>query len=150
MCIRDSTNPDALRVLDELEGEGVRVFRESPIASPEELDGVNGSVERYFAEWGEPCRYVVSDCDIDMSVADPRALDVYDELLNRFGHLESVGPMLRIRDIPRDYPLFNRAMNRHIEQFWHHMPTFEETSFGRVAVLATGIDTTFALHRAGE
>lgn len=145
-----STDPEALRVLSELEDEGIRVFRHSPIATPEELDRVNDSVERYFADWGEPGRYVVSDCDIDMSVADPRALEVYDELLNRFPHLECVGPMLRIRDISPDYPLFNRAMNRHIEQFWRHRPRFEEISFGPVAVLATGIDTTFALHRAGD
>lgn len=145
-----STDPDALRTRDELECEGVQVFRESPIASPEELDGVNDSVERFFAEWGEPSRYVVSDCDIDMSVSDPRALDLYDHMLNRFVQLECVGPMLRIRDVPRDYPLYNRAMNRHVEQFWRHKPTIVETSFGPVAVLATGIDTTFALHRAGD
>jgi hypothetical protein len=41
-------------------------------------------------------------------------------------------------------------MNRHIEQFWRHLPTFTETSFGRTAVLAAPVDTTFALHRAGE
>lgn len=41
-------------------------------------------------------------------------------------------------------------MNRHIEQFWHRIPKFVHTTFGRVAVLEARIDTTFALHRAGE
>jgi hypothetical protein len=41
-------------------------------------------------------------------------------------------------------------MNRHIEQFWRHEPAWMETSRGRIACLAAPIDTTFALHRAGE
>jgi hypothetical protein len=120
------------------------------ITSPDDLNRVNETVESYFSDWAEPGRYVVSDCDIDMSIADPRALDVFEELLNKFRRIDCVGPMLRIRDIPRSYPLFNRVMNRHIEQFWMRMPTFEETSFGQIAILDTQIDTTFALHRAGE
>jgi hypothetical protein len=41
-------------------------------------------------------------------------------------------------------------MNRHIEQFWHREPSWTETSFGRVAYMDAPIDTTLALHRAGE
>ena len=41
-------------------------------------------------------------------------------------------------------------MNRHIEQFWHRQPLWAETSFGRVAYLDAPIDTTMAMHRAGE
>ena len=58
--------------------------------------------------------------------------------------------MLRISDIPQDYPLFNRVMNRHIEQFWQHDALIVEDRNGDVAVLECVIDTTFALHRAGE
>lgn len=145
-----STDPNTLQVLDELEKSGIEVFRYPPITSANDLNQVNETIQAYFSKRGESVRYVVSDCDIDMSVADPRALDVYDELLNNFGSVECVGPMLRIRDIPLNYPLFNRVMNRHIEQFWHSVPTFVQTSVGKIAVLETVIDTTFALHRAGE
>jgi len=145
-----STDLETIATLKDLEESGVSVVRRPAIHSPDELDGIDETVSAYFADWAEPGRYVVSDCDVDMSSADPRALDVYDELLNIFRRVECAGPMLRIRDIPRTYPLFNRAMNRHIEQFWQHVPTVTETSFGEVAVLPSAIDTTFALHRAGE
>lgn len=145
-----STDPDTTAILNELEKGGIKVFRYPAIHSDTELNRVDETVQSYFSEWGEPGRYVVSDCDVDISVADPRVLDVYDELLNNFRRIECVGPMLRIRDIPRSYPLFNRAMNRHVEQFWRHLPTITETSFGEVAILPATIDTTFALHRAGE
>ena len=82
-------------------------------------------------------------------MADPGALSVYDELLDRFPGVESVGPMLRISDVPRSYPLFNRVMNRHVRRFWRHRPSIAATSAGPVAFLRTVIDTTFALHRAG-
>ena len=145
-----STDPGTLAVLDELEMDGIRVFRCPAIASADELNQVNETVQTYFSDWAEPGRYAVSDCDVDLSIADPVTLDVYDELLNKFRRVECVGPMLRIRDIPRNYPLFNRVMNRQVEQFWGHCPTLVETSFGEVAVRESTIDTTFALHRAGE
>jgi hypothetical protein len=145
-----STDVETVAILKELEEGGVSVFRYPAIRSDDDLNRIDETVTAHFADWAEPGRYVVSDCDVDMSSADPRALDVYDELLNTFRRVECAGPMLRIRDIPRTYPLFNRVMNRHIEQFWRHVPTLTETSFGEVAILPAAIDTTFALHRAGE
>ena len=145
-----STDPETISVLERLERTGTRVFRRSTLASADDLNKVNETVQAVFANWAEPSRYIVSDCDIDMAVAAPEALDVYDELLNVFWRVDSVGPMLRIHDIPPTYPLFNRVMNRHIEQFWHRQPLWAETSFGRVAYLDAPIDTTMAMHRAGE
>jgi hypothetical protein len=92
----------------------------------------------------------VTDCDIDLSVTAPNALDVYDALLNIFRRAECAGPMLRIHDIPRNYPLYNRVMNRHIEHFWRHEPVILTTSQFQVAIQQAPIDTTFAMHRAGE
>ena len=145
-----STAPSTLAVLESLGREGVAVVRAAPIDSPDDLNEVDRTVQRYFADWDEPARYAVSDCDVDLSSADDDVLEVYDELLNTWRRAECVGPMLRIRDIPAQYPLFNRVMNRHIGQFWRHAPTFTETSRGTVAVLPAVVDTTFALHRAGE
>lgn len=145
-----STDRATLRVLDKLEAKGTKVVRKSAIASADDLNLVNHTVRDYFAGWAEPARYVVSDCDVDLSVADPLALDVYDELLNLFRRAECVGPMLRIRDIPPTYPLYNSVMNRHIEQFWCNQPSIKKTAYGDVAVQEAPIDTTFALHRAGE
>ncbi len=145
-----STDPHTHAALNELELEGIKIFRRAAISSPDELNQVDDTIQAYFAEWAEPARYVVSDCDIDLSIADPTALDVYDELLNTHRRAECVGPMLRIRDIPSAYRMFNRVMNRHIKQFWRHSPELVETSWGEVALQKCSIDTTFALHRAGE
>jgi hypothetical protein len=145
-----STDPSTLSFLQELENGGTRVVRNPAIASADDLNQVDATVRGFFRDWAEPARYVVSDGDIDMTIAAPEALDVYDELLNTHRQVECVGPMLRIADIPAHYPLFNRVLNRHIEQFWNQRPDWTETSFGPVAHLHTGIDTTFALQRAGE
>jgi hypothetical protein len=145
-----SGDPRTLALLDELQNQGVKIARRAPITDVNQLDQVDETVREIFADWGEPQRYLVSDCDIDLSVAAPEALDAYDELLNRRRKVEAVGPMLRIRDLPLDYPLFNHAMNRHIQQFWRHTPELIETRFGEAAALECRIDTTMALHRAGE
>jgi len=145
-----STDPETLQILDELEGIGVRVFRMSAIISADELNLVDRTVQAYFAERAQPVRYVVSDCDVDLSVADPLALQIYDLLLDKLKHVECVGPMLRISDIPSNYPLYNWVMNRHIKLLWSKLPTIERTSMGEVAFQLARIDTTFALHRAGE
>jgi len=145
-----SAQPETIALLDQLEREGVRVFRRGPIAQADDLNLVNETVTQYFSEWAEPARYVVTDCDIDVSTAAPNMLKVFDDLLNRFRRVQAVGPMLRIRDIPKDYPLYNRAINRHVEQFWRQDPRFVDTAYGEVAFQETSIDTTFALHRAGE
>jgi hypothetical protein len=152
IVVHDNGSNDGatLEVLQRLEQEGVRVVRRPAICAPDELNNVDETVQAYFSDFAEPCRYVVSDCDVDLSVADPRALDVYDELLNKVRNVECVGPMLRIRDVPRTYPLFKRAMNRHIEQFWRLTPIIRQTSWGEAAILESAIDTTFALHRAAE
>jgi hypothetical protein len=145
-----STDPDTLQILSDLEASGVRVYRRPAITSADELSGVDSTIADFFANWCEPSRYIVTDCDIDMSVAESNVLDIYDELLNMFRKVECVGPMLRIRDIKQSYPLFSWVMNRHIEQFWSKQPSWGDTSHGKVAFQECLIDTTFALHRAGE
>ena len=145
-----STYPETLTVLSELEGSGIKVFRYPAIHSAEEVNRIDETVSSYFADWGEPCRYVIAECNVNISAADPRALDVYDELLNTYPKVACVGPMLRIRDIPRAHPLFTNFMNHHIEQFWQHKPAIAKTSFGEVAIVPAAVDATFALHRAGE
>ncbi|TPL80671.1 polysaccharide pyruvyl transferase family protein [Mesorhizobium sp. B2-3-12] len=145
-----SDDPETLHVLDDLESEGCIIYKRGKIFNQDELNNVDETIKDYFSSWAQPTRYVVTDCDIDLSAANADALDVYDELLDRYTSVQCVGPMIRIRDVPHDYPLFQEVMNRHIEQFWHRKPEWVETSHGRVASIDVLIDTTFALHRAGE
>lgn len=145
-----STDPATLEVLAALEADGVAVHRGPRLSGPADLAGVNRTIAAFFADWSEPCRYAVTDCDIDLSVADPTAIDVYDELLDAFRGRGCVGPLLRIRDVSRHHPLFNGIMNDHVARIWNRRPTWVDTSHGRLAVQECLIDTTFAVHRAGE
>jgi hypothetical protein len=111
---------------------------------------VNESVDRYFLNWNEPSVYVVSDCDVDITLAESDVLEVYKSLLSHFRRAECVGPMLRVRDIPHHYSLRNRALNRHIDQFWKNEPVLDERDGLTFAYQEAAIDTTFAMHRAGE
>lgn len=145
-----STDPETLRVLEQLSNSGSKLYRYAAISEPEELNQVNISVQRYARETQYEGPYVVTDCDVDLSEARPDALRTYLELLHRFPDAECAGPMLRISDIPRSYPLFNRVMTRHITQFWARQPEWVDLPIGRVAYLRHRIDTSFAVHRAGS
>ncbi len=145
-----STDPETLDVLDRLEKGNAEVVRAAAIHCADDLSLVNRTVRDFFSR-NAPSPYVVSDCDIDIGVADPRALNLYLELLRLFPDAQCVGPMLRIRDVPPTYPLFNMMMNLHIGQFWRRRPSWVETvTAGRIAYLRSPIDTTFAVHREGE
>lgn len=145
-----SDDPATMCVLDDLTSKGIKVERCCQIYTADDLNSVNNTVVSFFADWAEPARYVVSDCDIDIGIASASALRVFDELLNLNRHVESVGPMLRIEDIQQSYPLYAHVMNRHIEQFWHKQPNIIQTTLGAAAIIEGVIDTTFALNRAGE
>jgi hypothetical protein len=146
-----SDDPLTLRVLEQFEdSSSFIVYRRDKIQNADELNNVSETIAHFFSDWAEPSRYIVTDCDVDMSLAQPDSIGLYDELLELFRDVDCVGPMLTIRDVPKEYPLYNEMMNRHVEQFWHREPEWIETSRGRVAVLRAPIDTTFQLRRAGE
>ena len=151
IIIHDNGSDDleTVGILKDLEKDGIKVFRQDKISSPKELNLVDHTVSEFFSGDEPSQNYVVTDCDIDMSSAQPDALDVYQELLNVFPQAECVGPMLRISDIPSAYPLFNRVMNRHISQFWGKSPLWRETLQGKIFYQHATIDTTFAVHRKG-
>lgn len=142
--------PETLSILEELERFGIEVYRRDKISTANELNSVDDVVRDFMARTGSERRYVVSDCDIGFSTSSPDSLQVYECLLDRFSHVECVGPMLRISDIPQNYPLFNKVMNRHIEQFWRNKPIWVSAGMQKVACLPSPIDTTFAVQRAGS
>ncbi len=145
-----STEPQTLDLLTSLEKKGVTVKRNGPITHAHELNSVSKTIEEYFSHRSEPSNYVVTDCDVDLSTARVDALDIYEDLLNRFRAVACVGPMLRIHDIPEQYPLYACVLNRHIKAFWNKTPELYKRPQEMVAFQFTTIDTTFALYRAGE
>lgn len=143
-----SNEPETLSALTELEATGVTVVRAARIFSGKQLDLVDRTIAEHFRNSTARTRYVVTDCDVDLTIASVDSLSIYNEFLDRFPEAECVGPMFRIIDVPKSFPLYNRVMNRHIEQFWHKEPEWMETERGdRIAYQAADIDTTFALHR---
>ncbi len=144
-----SDDPETLEIIDSLARDGVIVVRRNKIFSADELNNTNFTISDYFVD-KIPTPYIVTDCDISMDKTNPSALQVYLEILNTFPEVGCVGPMLKISDIPEDYPLRNRVLNRHIMQFWHKKPSWCHTVGGWTAYQFAAIDTSLALHRAGE
>lgn len=142
---------DAVEVvayLDELERAGVHVERSGKIASVDDLESVNETIAHYF-ESRPPAEYVVTDPDIELVGGAEGAIDVYRHLLRANPDVESVGPMLRIDDVPASYPLRTTVLNWHIHQFWRNSPDIVRVGPELVALQRCPIDTTFAMHRAG-
>lgn len=119
-----STDEDALVLLAELERSGIHVARHNGPADLAE------TVRDYFSGWSEPVRYVVSDCDVDVSVGRGDMIDVFEELLNRHRTIDAVGPLL----------LAQSAVSADASK----------SNTGAVSVTEARVETDFALHRAGE
>lgn len=141
-----SDDENTIAYLQSIELSGVIVYRYPKINSAGELNKVNDSVETFFSG-KDRVNYVVSDCDIDLSICSENIYSVLTEFLEVFPNVEIVGPMLKINDIPFTYALYNHVMNLHIEQFWKKTPEIFNSSFGQVAYQFAPIDTTFGIHR---
>jgi hypothetical protein len=151
--IHDNGSNDAstIETINQLEASGITVYRYDTINRPADLNRANESVQKFFSSQRlQPSKYAVTDCDIDMSIARADSIDIYAKLLDLHDDIGCAGPMLRIHNIPKTYPLYNRVMNRHIHQFWSKKPTWMRIDSERIATQECLIDTTFALHRAGE
>ena len=144
-----SVEPETLALLDELEREGIRVFRNAPISNADVLNRVDETVSAIFAS-REPGPYIVTDSDVELSNSSTETIATYLRLLNAFPDAECVGPMLRIDDIRKSYPLFGRVMNLHIRQFWRRRPSVVRIGGLQVACLRAKFDTTFAVHRTSH
>jgi len=149
--VHDNGSDDSrtIEILRDLEREGITVFRRAPIRSADELNNVSETLDTIFSHRSKR-PYIVTDCDVDLSDAHQEAVATYITLLNTFSFLECVGPMLRIDDVRKSFPLFGRVMNLHIQQFWGQQPQIIELGKSQVAYIRAQIDTTFAVHRSGE
>ena len=55
-------------------------------------DRVNEALESFFRDWQEPSRFAVAARADDLSTLARGSLDAYDDLLDRFPRVDSVGP----------------------------------------------------------
>lgn len=144
-----SENPRVVKMLSELEesGEAI-VYRSYKISSSQELNNVQQTIADYFKD-RPASNYIVTDPDIELFDTKEDLLDVMSILLEENAIATCVGPMLTIDDIPDSYPQKQLALSRHIDQFWKNRPVATTVHGERVFLQLCGIDTTFAMYRAG-
>ena len=147
----ESSFPPMLEYMQELEGQGVKVYRCKHTGSLDDIsESVADTVERWFKETRSRARhYVVSDPDIELDRPPEDFIKMYQALLRKFPDAAVVGPMLRIDDLPDCYPLKERVIEGHTEQFWHKEPTTVSVLGRRIQIQQAPIDTTFGMYRVG-
>jgi serine/threonine protein kinase len=138
-----------LSYLKSLELEGVTVFyHDKNISSGVQLNNVALSIEKWFCQNDAPY-YVVTDPDIAFEEGCGDILELYADLLESNREIEVVGPMLRIDDIPDYYPLKQKVIERHYQQFWHKTPLNMTWRGKSIQYQHALIDTTFGMYRRG-
>ena len=143
-----SDEPDTAALLKCLEREGIHIFRRSRDAPPELWQRVNGALLTFFGDWAEPSRYAVAPCAVDFSTAGTRALDLYDDLLDRFPRVDSVGPA--IADLPPHQEKVETVVNGRVASVAKPVPGAAGITPWRCIVVDGAFDLGIAVYRAGK
>lgn len=104
------------------------------------------TINDYYQKHPECEYYVMTDPDIELDNVNGDILDIYIHILNSTKAI-SVGPMLRIDDIPDYYPRKELAISRHTPQFWDPSIQKYQISFkdNQILFILCNTDTTFQL-----
>jgi pyruvyltransferase len=132
------------QAIEALQQNGALVRVIDPGNPEQQTKSLQHIIQQYFKRWGEPQRYAIASGAVDFSNSSPDAFALYDELLDCFPDVESVGPMLRIQDLPFGHP----ALSGEIEEHWLHERSLCQTSLGPVGVVQASLAGNFALCRA--
>lgn len=144
-----SDYPELLDYYKHLARKGVTIHKNRKIQSAEELDSIGPIINKDLSQ--RHCEfYVVTDPDISIESVPDDFLDVLKYLLNKFPWAKIVGPMLRIDDIPADFPDREEAWRKHMAQFWTKYPDSIRHGDTTVYFQRAGIDTTFGMLRATQ
>ena len=135
-----STYPDTLNYLKEKKAEGHIVYR----SEINNHHTVINSIRDYIKKTPE-CKYcVMTDPDIELYEVNGDILEMYIHALNTLKKT-SVGPMLKIDDIPNYYPKKKLVLQKHRKQFWNKPQcklSFKNNTFNYINC---NTDTTFQL-----
>ena len=148
VCDNGSDDPLTLALLDELERDGVTVYRSASIDPSDRMEWTNKLVRNFFQDWSEPSRYAVTDCIADLSAIASGALDLYDDLLDRFRRADSVGPA--ITDLRPDAARFETVVNARRAPDVKCKSGADDIEPYRCLVVEGGLDSGFAIYRAGK
>lgn len=145
---KGSTYGPLLNWYDELKRQGINIIYSEPMTGgPDGVGGLNDLhlvIDKFRPNYDY---YAVTDPDICLAGCDSDILEIYRYFLDTFPDVDIVGPMLRIDDIPNDYPAREWCYKRHVEQFWRRKPT-SKLIFGKeVYFQRAKIDSTFGLLR---
>lgn len=143
----NSTYPPLLDYLRTLENQGIKVYyHRKNVTRENQLNLVKNSIDDWFKHHTAPY-YVVTDPDIALCDESEGILELYAHILDTMPHIEVVGPMLRIDDLPDFYPLKQKAIKKHFEQFWHKTPLKMQWNNKTIHYQHAPIDTTFGMYR---
>ena len=108
-----STYFETINYLEQKQNEGYIVYKSNVNNHHTVID----SIKDYISKNPE-CEYIVmTDADIELNNVNDDILEYYIYLLNKLNKL-SVGPMLKIDDIPDEYYNKKQAIEGHTNQFW--------------------------------
>ncbi len=134
------------QAIGQLQQDGALVRVIDPGTPAQQAESLQRVIRLYFKRWSEPCRFAIASGAIDFSTTSPDAFALYDELLDRLPKIGTVGPMLRIQDLPFGHP----ALSGEIAEHWLQERSTCRTSFGPIGVVPASLDGTFALCRADD
>ena len=153
-----TTYPVTVEYLRWMEVAGVKVYRwlENPNDGKKRNvkrneQSVADNIEDYF-KTHPASNYVVTDPDIMLDNVDGDILDVYTYLLREVPHIDVVGTMLRIDDIPDYFPLKAQLLSgkKGLHKNLNTRKVYTADFNGqKVQYIRAPIDTTFAMNRAG-
>ena len=142
-----SDQQELLNFYDELRLKGVKVIKNKKIKQADDLNDLGDIIDE--ENRARDCKYyIVSDPDISLRDVSPDFLEICKYFLDHFEAIDIIGPMLKIIDIPANYPARELAWKKHTEQFWHKKPLVATVSDKKVYYQFATIDTSFGMLRS--
>ena len=105
---------------------------------------VTQTIDDYYQKHPECEYYVMTDPDIELDNVNGDILELYIHTLKETKAV-SVGPMLRIDDIPDYYPRKDMAIDYHTQQFWSQCKFVIPFKKEKYRFIVCNTDTTFQL-----
>ena len=138
-----TTYEPTLNYLDDMKSKGYDVFR----SEINNHHTVKTTISTYLDNHPECKYYILTDPDIELDNINGDIIEFYIHCLNML-KCNSVGPMLRIDDLPDYYPKKQLAIKRHKEQFWNKPRLNIKYGSNTYQYIKCGTDTTFQFCRS--
>lgn len=143
-----STYEPTVDFLRHLEYEGKKVYRTERIfKKPEKEKPIQEAIRDYF-ETHPRSNYVVTDPDIALDNVEGNVLEVYAHLLETFPEIPTVGPIMRIDDLPDYFPRKEGIINWERKLNSRKVRSIQYKS-KTIKFINSYLASTFRMNRAG-